>query len=223
MGCSSSSQANAVKTTHTTTTHTFNSANPNDTLGSLMGNLMAQAQQMQQTQMAHQQEKMQTDPEYRQLMERQAELQKQFIDAQASGNTAETQRIQAEIMTIASNPKVMETNFATLSSMQQGGRFKMKVHKNNKTTTTTNTAANTFFSTAMPASMFDPEDVEEKDTHTEFTSTTTTSAPATSSFPTSTTTTTGTTSSTDYSNTFSGGGTSGGGGTSMFDEMNSNF
>lgn len=74
---------------------------------------MEQMQQMQQRQLAKQQEMMQTNPTYRQMIENQQKLSTKIIEAMSKGDSEQVQNLQRELFELNSKPE----NMAFLAEM----------------------------------------------------------------------------------------------------------
>ena len=84
----------------------------------LMSHMMSNVAAMQQQQLAKQQQMMQSDPECRQLMERQAGLQSQLLAATTTGDANASMQAQMQMAELMKNPKYLEMMMPDMNGMR---------------------------------------------------------------------------------------------------------
>lgn len=145
----------------------------------MMGNMMANMVNMQQAQLAKQQQMVRDDPECKQLFDQQALIQQKILTAMQAGDGAGISQGQLEMGQLQKNPKWMKMMMPDMQEMTQvtrnggrtggastggvthmgsGGKTRVTTHRftsNNSTNTAPMAAAFPVYSaTTDPASMF---------------------------------------------------------------------
>jgi hypothetical protein len=135
----------------------------------MMGNMMANMVNMQQAQLAKQQQMVRDDPECKQLFDQQALIQQKILTAMQAGDGAGISQGQLEMGQLQKNPKWMKMMMPDMQEMTQvtrngvtqmgsGGNTRVTTHKftsNNSTNAAPMAAAFPVHSaTTDPSSMF---------------------------------------------------------------------